>query len=61
MRRGLITGLVIGGIVGAYYGMNMGSREQRRLRQATDDLLERGTDVVDRVRDGAGRLFDNLR
>ncbi len=61
MRRGLITGLILGGIVGAYYGMNMTSRDQRRVRQATDDLLGRGTDVVDRVKDGAVRLFDNLR
>jgi len=61
MRRGLITGLIIGGIVGAYYGMNMTSRDQRRLRQTTDDLLGRGTDMVDRVKDGAVRFLDNLR
>lgn len=61
MRRGIIAGIIIGGIAGAYYGMNMGNREQRRLRHATDDLVERGGDVMDRVKDGAARLFDNLR
>lgn len=61
MRRGLIAGIIIGGIVGAYYGMNMGNREQRRLRHATDDVIDRGGDIVDQVKDRAVRLFDNLR
>ncbi len=61
MRRGLITGLVIGGIVGAYYGMNMTGRDQRRLRRGADDLLDRGGEAVDRMRDGAMRLVDNWR
>ncbi|MGI6357410.1 MAG: YtxH domain-containing protein [Bacillota bacterium] len=61
MRRGLLTGLVIGGIIGAYYGMNMSSRDQRRLRESAGDLLDRGGEVVDRVKDGALRFMDNWR
>lgn len=57
MRRGLVTGLIIGGVLGVYYGLTVSNRERRRLNYLADDLLERGSDVMDMVRDKAVRTM----
>lgn len=59
MKHGVLAGLIIGGVVGVYYGINMSKRDEKRLRHAADDLLGRGGDMVDGLKDRAVRLFDN--
>ncbi|NLY54835.1 MAG: YtxH domain-containing protein [Firmicutes bacterium] len=60
MRRGLLAGLVIGGVLGAYYGMSMGNREQRRLRRMANDLMSRGEDMMDMMKDKASHMMQGF-
>ncbi|HHW98672.1 MAG TPA: YtxH domain-containing protein [Firmicutes bacterium] len=57
MRRGLIAGMIIGGVIGTYYGMSLGSKSERRLRRMADDFLDRGSEMMDRVKDRATRMM----
>ena len=60
MRRGLLTGLVVGGLLGTYYGMSLNNKSERRLQRMADDLLDRGGEMVDRVRDRASRMMPSM-
>ncbi|NLW17925.1 MAG: hypothetical protein GX033_09885 [Firmicutes bacterium] len=57
MRRGLIAGMIIGGVLGAYYGMSLSSRQERRLQRLADDFLDRGNEMMARVKDRASRMM----
>lgn len=57
MRRGLVAGMIIGGVLGTYYGMSLNNRSERRLQRMADDFLDRGTEMMDRVKDRASRMM----
>ena len=57
MRRGLIAGMIIGGVLGTYYGMSMGNRSEQRLQRMADDFLDRSSEMMDRVRGRASRMM----
>lgn len=57
MRRGLVAGMIIGGMLGTYYGMSLNNRSERRLQRMADDFLDRGTEMMDRVKDRASRMM----
>ncbi len=57
MRRGLVTGMIIGGVLGTYYGMSLNSKSERRLQRMADDFLDRGTEMMDRVKDRASHIM----
>jgi len=42
MRKGFIAGLLVGGLVGAYYGMQMTVREKGELRDMAMKFASRG-------------------
>lgn len=57
MRRGLIAGMIIGGVLGTYYGMSMNHRSEQRLQRMADDFMDRSSDMMDRVKDRASRMM----
>lgn len=60
MRRGLMTGLIVGGIVGTCYGMSMGKKNERQLRRMADDFLDRSEDVIDMMKDKTSHLMHSI-
>ncbi len=60
MRRGFLAGILLGGLVGVYYGMTMDGKGRRRLRHMATDAADRGTDMIDMVRDKAQRIVEHI-
>lgn len=60
MRRGFFAGIVLGSLIGVYYGMSMNGKDRRRLRHMASDAMDRGTDMVDMVKDRAQRLVEHI-
>ena len=58
MRRGFITGLILGGLVGTYYGMQLTTREKSELRGMAVKLASRGRHMLDEARDSVDDLMD---
>lgn len=46
MRKGFIAGLLVGGLVGAYYGMQMTVREKSELRGMAMNFASRGKNAM---------------
>lgn len=46
MRKGFIAGMIIGGLVGAYYGMQMTTREKSELRGMAMRFASRGKQAM---------------
>ncbi|MGI6343807.1 MAG: YtxH domain-containing protein [Bacillota bacterium] len=61
MRRHLLTGMIIGGLIGTYYGMTMSRQNQRRLTNMADNLIDRGSDMAGMIKDRATDLMDRVR
>lgn len=57
MRRGLLAGLIVGGMLGTYYGMSLNNRGERHLQRMADEFLDRSGDMMDKVRDRASRMM----
>lgn len=61
MRRGgLLTGMILGGMIGVYYGMSMNGKRRARMRHMADDVIDRGGDVVDSMMDRAHSLMERI-
>ena len=60
MRRGLIAGLIVGGLLGTYYGMSLNSKSEQRLQRMADDFLDRSGDMMDKVKDRASRMMPSM-
>lgn len=66
MRKGFIAGLLVGGLVGAYYGMQMTVREKSELRGMAMNFASRGknamhgfgVDSVEGLRDAAKEILE---
>lgn len=51
MRKGFIAGLLVGGLVGAYYGMQMTVREKSELRDMAMKFASRGKTAMSKLGD----------
>ena len=58
MRKGFIAGLLVGGLVGAYYGMQMTIREKSELRGMAMKFAARGRHAMHQFGDSAENLKD---
>ncbi|KAF0197462.1 MAG: hypothetical protein FD169_444 [Bacillota bacterium] len=56
MRKGFIAGLLVGGLVGAYYGMQMTVREKSELRGMAMKFASRGKQAIHQFGDSADGL-----
>jgi len=53
VRKGFIAGLVVGGLVGAYYGMQMTVREKSDLRDMAVKFASRGKRAMHNLDDAS--------
>lgn len=58
MRKGFIAGLLVGGLVGAYYGMQMTVREKSELRGMAMKFAARGKNAINEFGDSTAHLKD---
>ena len=58
MRKGFITGLVLGGLVGTYYGMQLTTREKSDLRSMAMRLASKSREALYEARDSVDDLVD---
>ena len=57
MRRGLVCGLIIGGLLGAYYARTVSSKQERRWQQMADEFVEKSCEVLDCMKEKAAHLM----
>jgi gas vesicle protein len=58
LRKGFITGLLLGGLVGTYYGMQLTTREKSELRGMAMNLASRSRQAMQEARESIDDLMD---
>lgn len=60
MRKGFIAGLLVGGLVGAYYGMQMTVREKSEIKSAAMKFASRGRKAMQQFGNRAEGMADGV-
>ncbi|MBS3984949.1 MAG: hypothetical protein KGZ66_05040 [Selenomonadales bacterium] len=58
MRKGFIAGIIIGGLVGVYYGMQLTTRERSALGDLVDRVAAKGRRVMRELADDAVQVVE---
>jgi len=58
VRKGFIAGLLVGGLVGAYYGMQMTIREKSELKDMAMKFASRGRHAMNQIGNKAERVSE---
>lgn len=58
MRKGFIAGLLVGGLIGAYYGMQMTVREKSELRDMAMRFASRSKRAMHQLGDTAEKVME---
>jgi predicted Zn-dependent protease with MMP-like domain len=58
VRKGFIAGIIIGGLVGVYYGMQLTTRERSALGDLVDRVAAKGRRVMRELADDAVQVVE---
>lgn len=58
MRKGFIAGMIIGGLVGVYYGMQLTTRERSALGDLVGRVAAKGRRVVRELAEDAVQVVE---
>lgn len=58
MRKGFIAGIIIGGLVGVYYGMQLTTRERSALGDLVDRVAAKGRRAMRELADDAVQVVE---